>query len=51
MAKKNDYLFKILLLGDAGSGKTKVLRRFAENDRDAEEAFVSTIGWLIKLNY
>jgi GTPase SAR1 family protein len=37
-----DYLFKLLLVGDSGVGKSSLLLRFAEGDFDA--ASVPTIG-------
>ena len=37
-----DHLFKILLIGDSGVGKTCVLFRFAEDQYNA--TFISTIG-------
>lgn len=42
MAKAYDYLFKLLLIGDSGVGKTCVLFRFAEDQYNA--TFISTIG-------
>ena len=44
MAKTYDYLFKLLLIGDSGVGKTCVLFRFAEGAFNA--TFISTIGRL-----
>ena len=38
MAKKYDYLFKLLLIGDADVGKNEILVKFGE------DAFNSTIG-------
>ena len=37
-----DYLFKLLLIGDSGVGKTCLLFRFAENSFNP--TFISTIG-------
>lgn len=37
-----DYLFKILLIGDSGVGKTSILLRFT--DDSYSESFLSTIG-------
>lgn len=37
-----DYLFKILLIGDAGVGKAQLLLRFA--DDTYTEQYISTIG-------
>jgi GTPase SAR1 family protein len=42
MAKTYDYLFKLLLIGDSGVGKTCVLFRFSEDAFNA--TFISTIG-------
>ena len=45
MAKTYDYLFKLLLIGDSGVGKTCVLFRFSEDAFNA--TFISTIGKFI----
>ena len=37
-----DYLFKLLLIGDSGVGKSSVLSRFSDNE--FSNAFISTIG-------
>lgn len=42
MAKQYDILFRLLLLGDSGVGKTCMLRRFAEGEFDPSH--ISTIG-------
>lgn len=42
MAKTYDYLFKLLLIGDSGVGKTCILFRFAEDAFNT--TFISTIG-------
>ncbi|XP_078360425.1 uncharacterized protein LOC144644773 [Oculina patagonica] len=42
LRKTYDYLFKLLLIGDSGTGKTEILFRFADDAFNAE--FVSTIG-------
>jgi len=42
MAKTYDYLFKLLLIGDSGVGKTSLLFRFA--DDKFNNSFISTIG-------
>lgn len=47
MAKTYDYLFKLLLIGDSGVGKTCVLFRFSEDAFNS--TFISTIGtFLVK---
>lgn len=42
MAKQYDILFRLLMLGDSGVGKTSVLRRFTESE--FESSHISTIG-------
>lgn len=42
MAKNYDYLFRLLLVGDSGVGKTCILIRFVENTYTS--AYISTIG-------
>uniref|UniRef100_T1IC95 Uncharacterized protein n=1 Tax=Rhodnius prolixus TaxID=13249 RepID=T1IC95_RHOPR len=42
MAKTYDYLFKLLLIGDSGVGKTCILFRFSEENFN--NTFISTIG-------
>ncbi|TNN87272.1 Ras-related protein Rab-15 [Liparis tanakae] len=42
MAKQYDVLFRLLMLGDSGVGKTCMLRRFTENCFDPSH--ISTIG-------
>ena len=37
-----DYLFKLVLIGDSGVGKTNILSRFARNEFSLESK--STIG-------
>lgn len=42
MTKTYDYLFKLLLIGDAGVGKTDIIFKFSE--AESNSAFISTIG-------
>ena len=49
MAKTYDYLFKLLLIGDSGVGKTCVLFRFSEDAFNA--TFISTIGNISNISY
>ncbi|XP_072839968.2 ras-related protein Rab-13 isoform X2 [Pogona vitticeps] len=42
MAKIYDHLFKLLLIGDSGVGKTCLIIRFAENNFN--RTYISTIG-------
>ena len=42
MEKKFDFLFKLLLIGDSGVGKTCIIFRFVENTFNT--AFITTIG-------
>nr|CAH8832834.1 unnamed protein product [Trichobilharzia regenti] len=42
MAKLYDYLFKLLLIGDSGVGKTSILFRFSEDEFNS--TFIATIG-------
>ena len=42
MQPEYDYLFKILLIGDSGVGKSCILLRFADNA--FSENHISTIG-------
>ena len=39
---RSDYLFKLLLIGDSGVGKSCLLLRFA--DDTYQESYISTIG-------
>jgi GTPase SAR1 family protein len=42
--QRYDYLFKIVLLGDAKSGKTSLLMRYAEDKYLDDEDYMPTIG-------
>lgn len=42
IAKTYDFLFKLLVIGDSGAGKTCVLFRYSEDSFIA--SFISTIG-------
>jgi len=45
MAKTYDYLFKLLLIGDSGVGKTCVLLRFSEDAFNS--TLIQTIGMFV----
>ena len=47
MAKPYDFLFKLVLVGDMGVGKTSVLARYAEDTF----TITSTLGELSCLTY
>lgn len=42
MARPFDFLFKLLLIGDSGVGKTCIIYRFVDNKFDS--SFITTIG-------
>lgn len=46
---KPDYLFKILMIGESGVGKSALLARFV--DGSFEPNFISTIGVDFKIHY
>lgn len=41
-ASEYDHLFKLLLIGDSGVGKSSILLRFTEDDFDEDQS--ATIG-------
>jgi Ras-related protein Rab-1A len=47
--KDYDYLFKVVILGDSGVGKSALMLRFS--DDMFTESYVSTIGVDYVLNY
>ncbi|KAL7535265.1 hypothetical protein ACHAWF_005114 [Thalassiosira exigua] len=42
--KDYDYLFKLVLIGDSGVGKSCLLLRFAVSDSLSSQSYISTIG-------
>ena len=46
---KPDYLFKVLMIGESGAGKSALLARFV--DGTFESNFISTIGVDFKIHY
>ena len=46
MAERKHYLFKVIIIGDSGVGKTCMLSRFA--GEDVTKSHISTIGMDIK---
>ena len=48
MAKAYDHLFKLLLIGDSGVGKTCLIIRFAEDNFN--NTYISTIGIDFKIH-
>ena len=49
MAETYDFLFKLLLVGDPGVGKTCMLTRFSEDAFSGD--FISTLGELSCLTH
>ena len=43
MSLEYDYLFKLLIIGDAGVGKSSIVKRFNE-DIFSNDTLVSTVG-------
>ena len=48
-SQEYDYLFKLLLIGNSGVGKSSLLFRFSENTWEKE--FIPTIGVDFVSNY
>ena len=44
---KYDFLFKVLIVGDSGSGKSSILLQFSDNE--FSESYISTIGLDFKI--
>ena len=44
MSTSYDYLFKVLLCGDCGVGKTSMLRRYVSDEMN--DAYIATVGKL-----
>lgn len=42
--KDYDYLFKIVLIGDTGVGKSSILLRFIENSFSESSSIANSIG-------
>ena len=42
MGERKHYLFKVIIIGDSGVGKTSILSRFA--GEDVTKSHISTIG-------
>lgn len=45
----NNFMYKIVLIGDSSVGKSSLLRRFA--DDSFEESYLATIGVDFKFKY
>lgn len=46
-SKNYDYLFKVILIGDSGVGKTSILAKFVEEE--VVKSHISTIGYCFYL--
>ena len=45
MGERKHYLFKVIIIGDSGVGKTSILSRFA--GEDVTKSHISTIGEIL----